>query len=103
MYTGSGPPVVETMQDRVKALTSEVARLKSRLAAQANDEDLMTFFFKYSNEERSYVEDLKERLASVVLHYHSTIRALANSHSIARSEQPKIVSKPSTPQTRRWI
>lgn len=54
--------LADTRMERITALSLEVARLKSRLASQANDEDLMTFLFKYSAEERSYLEDLKSRL-----------------------------------------
>ncbi|EKM54415.1 uncharacterized protein PHACADRAFT_258246 [Phanerochaete carnosa HHB-10118-sp] len=56
--------LAETRMDRIMALSSEVARLKSRHAAQANDEDLMNFFFKYSDEECSYLDDVKVRLVA---------------------------------------
>ena len=39
--------------------------MKSQLAAGANDEDLMTFFFRSSGEDVSYMEDLRKRLRYV--------------------------------------
>ena len=44
-------------------LQSELIRLKSRLAADAGDEDLLTFLYRESVDDITYVEDLRTRLA----------------------------------------
>ncbi|GJE95491.1 BRE1-domain-containing protein [Phanerochaete sordida] len=56
--------LADSRMERISSLLSEVARLRSRLAAQANDGDLVKFLFKCTDEERSYLEDLKTRLAA---------------------------------------
>ncbi|PSR81178.1 hypothetical protein PHLCEN_2v6513 [Hermanssonia centrifuga] len=56
--------LAESRSERIKILESEVKRLRTRLAAEANDEDLMTFLFKSTSEEVSYISDLKSRLAA---------------------------------------
>lgn len=43
-------------------MTLEVDRLKKRLAAKENDEDLLTFLFRDHAAESSYVDDLKQRI-----------------------------------------
>ncbi|KIP08412.1 hypothetical protein PHLGIDRAFT_88220 [Phlebiopsis gigantea 11061_1 CR5-6] len=53
--------LADTREERIIALASEVGRLKARLASDAHDEDLMTFFFK-SNEDITYIGDLRKRL-----------------------------------------
>ena len=47
----------------MKTLMLEVIRLRSRLAAEADDEDLLKFVLQCSTEERSYIDDLRSRLA----------------------------------------
>lgn len=54
-------------QERIQTLTLEVNRLKGRLAAEAGDEDLLKFVLQCSAEERSYIDDLKKRLAYVLI------------------------------------
>lgn len=56
---------IHSAQERITALQSEVGRLKARLASQAHDEDLMTFFFK-TNEDVTYIKDLRSRLELVI-------------------------------------
>ncbi|KAG5654397.1 hypothetical protein H0H81_003221 [Sphagnurus paluster] len=56
--------LVDSRADRIAALESEVARCKARLAAQANDEELMRFFMAGNTEEAVYFESLKERAAT---------------------------------------
>ncbi|KAH9949593.1 BRE1-domain-containing protein [Amylocystis lapponica] len=51
-----------TYTDRIKVLESEVTRLKTRLAAAANDEDLMSFLFRGSAGNATYLTDLKSRI-----------------------------------------
>lgn len=53
------------VQERVVVLQSEVTRLKTRLAARAGDEDLMTFLFKGGAGDTIYLDDLRNRLACV--------------------------------------
>ena len=62
------------MQDRIDVLHSEVTRLKTRLAADAGDEDLMSFLFDRAAEnatdststtDRSYVFGLRQKLSYV--------------------------------------
>ncbi|KAJ3553638.1 hypothetical protein NM688_g3503 [Phlebia brevispora] len=60
--------LVDSRSERIKVLESELTRLRTRLAADAKDEDLMTFFFKSGSEEVSYVADLKRRLAEAEEH-----------------------------------
>lgn len=55
------------VQERVRVFEAEITRLKTRIAAQGDDEDLMNFFFKSSGEDLTYVNDLKNRLAYVML------------------------------------
>ena len=43
-------------------LQSELCRLKSRLAAQAGEEDLMNFILNQSDTDINYIQDLKARL-----------------------------------------
>lgn len=43
-------------------LQSEVTRLQTRLAAASGNEDLMSFLFQ-NQQDVSYVDDLKRRLA----------------------------------------
>ncbi|KAI0071770.1 BRE1-domain-containing protein [Panus rudis PR-1116 ss-1] len=56
--------LAESRSERIKVLESEVLRLKTRLAAEAGDEDLLTFLFKGASEDLSYVNDLKQRLSA---------------------------------------
>ncbi|KAI0697245.1 BRE1-domain-containing protein [Cytidiella melzeri] len=55
--------LAETRSERIKTLVLEVNRLRARLAAEAGDEELLKFLFSCDDEERSYVIDLKNRLA----------------------------------------
>ncbi|KAI0031751.1 hypothetical protein K488DRAFT_86539 [Vararia minispora EC-137] len=48
---------------RLEVALSELARVKSLLAAQAGDEDLVAFFAREKSGDISYVDSLKERLA----------------------------------------
>lgn len=53
-------------QERIELLHSELLRLKSRLAAEAGDEDLMRFILRgYSEESKEYINDIKEKLRYV--------------------------------------
>ena len=49
----------------MKVLELEISRLKGTIAAQAGDMDLTAFFFRTAGEEKSYIEDLKQRLKCV--------------------------------------
>lgn len=53
------------LQERIAVLESENKRLKTRLAANEGDNDLVTFLWSSSSEGPSYVEDLKRRLSCV--------------------------------------
>ncbi|KZT72126.1 hypothetical protein DAEQUDRAFT_705813 [Daedalea quercina L-15889] len=53
----------ESRSERIELLRSEVMRLKSRLAAQSGDKDILWFVLRDDSEgSRSYVDDLKDRL-----------------------------------------
>ncbi|KAI0733141.1 BRE1-domain-containing protein [Fomitopsis betulina] len=53
----------ESRSERIELLHSELLRLKSRLAAEAGDEDLMQFILRgYSEESKEYINDIKEKL-----------------------------------------
>ncbi|EJF65375.1 BRE1-domain-containing protein [Dichomitus squalens LYAD-421 SS1] len=54
--------LAENRAERIAVLESENKRLKTRLAAQASDEDLLKFIWQSTVESPSYVEDLKQRL-----------------------------------------
>ncbi|KDQ57820.1 hypothetical protein JAAARDRAFT_178316 [Jaapia argillacea MUCL 33604] len=56
--------LAESCSGRVVVLQSEVKRLKSQLAANAGDPDLLAFCLSEKGEDVSYVEDLKSRLAA---------------------------------------
>lgn len=45
------------------ALESEIKRLKTRLAANAGDEDLLNFLWQSTSDSQSFVDDLKQRLS----------------------------------------
>lgn len=47
------------------ALESENKRLKTRLAANAGDEDLLNFLWQSTSDSQSFVDDLKQRLSYV--------------------------------------
>ena len=70
-------------QERIQTLTLEVNRLKGRLAAEAGDEDLLKFVLQCSAEERSYIDDLKKRLAYVLASYHQRYLFTLNLNSDA--------------------
>lgn len=54
---------VRCCKERIELLQSQLSRLKSRLAAEAGDEDLMRFILRgYSEESKEYINDIKERL-----------------------------------------
>ena len=50
-----------TPQERIELLTSEVRRLRARLAAGSGDEDLYSFLSNNHDINSDYVEDLRSR------------------------------------------
>lgn len=48
-------------QERIELLTSEVRRLRARLAAGSGDEDLYSFLLNNHDINSDYVEDLRSR------------------------------------------
>ena len=66
---------IAARKERIELLQSEISRLKSRLAAEAGDEDLMRFILRgYSAESKDHIDDIKERLrfvsVSIIFHPH---------------------------------
>ena len=57
-------------------LESELKRHKTQLAANADNEDLLSFFLRDNSEDVSYIDDLKNRVASVM-----TIHLLLLTHT----------------------
>ncbi|KAL5507408.1 BRE1 [Sanghuangporus vaninii] len=54
--------LAESRAERIELLLSEIRRLKSRLAAAAGDEDLLTFIQNDANVSKDYVEHVRKRL-----------------------------------------
>ncbi|KAL5523682.1 hypothetical protein ACEPAG_7855 [Sanghuangporus baumii] len=54
--------LAESRGERIELLLSEIRRLKSRLAAAAGDEDLLTFLQNDANVGKDYVEHVRKRL-----------------------------------------
>ncbi|KAK7692778.1 hypothetical protein QCA50_004411 [Cerrena zonata] len=80
--------LAETRSERINVLESAVTRLKTRLAAEAGDEDLMTFLFgQQGAEDASYVGDLKERLRAS----ETRVTELEQSLSFFQEEHPQVV------------
>ncbi|CAL1706865.1 unnamed protein product [Somion occarium] len=79
--------LAESRGDRIKVLESEVTRLKTRLAAESGDEDLMTFLFQHGAEEMSYVEDLRQKLRAA----EDRATSLEQSLSFFQEEHPDVV------------
>ncbi|KAI0789122.1 BRE1 E3 ubiquitin ligase-domain-containing protein [Abortiporus biennis] len=77
----------ESRADRIKVLESEVTRLKTRLAAESSDEDLMSFLFRCSSDDVSYIEDLKHRLSAA----EARSSALESSLSFFQEDHPDVV------------
>ncbi|KAJ8462214.1 hypothetical protein ONZ51_g11039 [Trametes cubensis] len=69
--------LAEARAERIAVLESESKRLKSRLAANAGDEDLVAFLWSSSSEGPSYVEDLKRRVSDAEARASSLEKALA--------------------------
>ncbi|CDO75357.1 hypothetical protein BN946_scf184966.g25 [Trametes cinnabarina] len=53
--------LAEARAERIAVLESETRRLKTRLAADSGDEDLVAFLWSNSTDSSSYVEELKRR------------------------------------------
>ncbi|OJT06362.1 E3 ubiquitin-protein ligase BRE1 [Trametes pubescens] len=70
--------LAETRAERIAVLESENKRLKTRLAANAGDNDLVTFLWSSSSEGPSYVEDLKRRLSETEARASSLEKTLAS-------------------------
>ena len=63
------------LQARIEVLQSELARVKSLLAAKAGDESLAGFLAAEKSGDITYVESLKERLSYVCYQRFSLLRA----------------------------
>ncbi|KAI0328649.1 BRE1-domain-containing protein [Cubamyces sp. BRFM 1775] len=69
--------LAEARAERIAVLESESKRLKSRLAANSGDEDLVSFLWSSSSEGPSYVEDLKRRVSDAEARASTLEKALA--------------------------
>ncbi|KAI1794073.1 BRE1-domain-containing protein [Ganoderma leucocontextum] len=56
--------LAENRAERIVALESQNKRLKTRLAANAGDEDLLKFLWQSTSDSPSFVDDLKQRLSA---------------------------------------
>ncbi|GBE81020.1 E3 ubiquitin-protein ligase BRE1 [Sparassis crispa] len=81
--------LAESRSERIKVLESEVTRLKTRLAADACDEDLLSFFSSDDAENVTYVSDLKSKLAAA----ESRLKALEISISTMQAEHPDVAER----------
>ncbi|KAL1939862.1 hypothetical protein VTO73DRAFT_9562 [Trametes versicolor] len=70
--------LAETRAERIAVLESENKRLKTRLAANEGDNDLVTFLWSSSSEGPSYVEDLKRRLSETEARASSLEKTLSS-------------------------
>ncbi|KAI0675260.1 BRE1-domain-containing protein [Trametes maxima] len=76
--------LAETRAERIAVLESENQRLKTRLAANAGDEDLVAFLWSNGSDGRSYVDDLKRRLSEAearATDLEKTVGALEGGHA----------------------
>ncbi|KAI0645645.1 BRE1-domain-containing protein [Trametes meyenii] len=85
--------LAETRAERIAVLESENQRLKTRLAANSGDEDLVAFLWSNTSDGPSYVDNLKRRLLEAearVVDLEKTVGALeggrADVAKIAQSE-----------------
>ncbi|KAI0703349.1 BRE1-domain-containing protein [Cerioporus squamosus] len=78
--------LAEARAERIAILESETQRLKARLAANAGDEDLMTFLWQSTSEDISYVDDLKRRLSAAEERVAALEKTLADRGDTAKSE-----------------
>ncbi|OBZ67158.1 E3 ubiquitin-protein ligase BRE1 [Grifola frondosa] len=78
--------LAESRLERINVLELELTRLKTRLAANAGDEDLMSFLFKDQQESSSYVDDLKQRLSTA----EERARSLEKSLSSLQEKHPDV-------------
>ncbi|KAF8635226.1 hypothetical protein AX17_004001 [Amanita inopinata Kibby_2008] len=81
--------LAESRSERILALESEVKRLKSRLAAEARDEDLMSFIFSENGDMSSnaYVDSLKSRALAA----ESRVAALEEMLAMLQGDQSDVV------------
>ncbi|EIN11960.1 BRE1-domain-containing protein [Punctularia strigosozonata HHB-11173 SS5] len=78
--------LAQTREERIAVLTSESTRLRSLLAANAGNEDLMSFFLREQSEGGSYIDDLKSRLHAA----EERASALEGSLASIQRENPDI-------------
>ena len=52
-------------QERIAVFELENKRLKTRLAANAGDEDLVKFLWENTSEDTTFIDDLRRRLSCV--------------------------------------
>lgn len=70
--TGTNEMSILILQERVEGLILEVKRLKSQLAAQTGQADVLAFLLSNGGKEDvSFVQDLQSRLRFVLSHSHS--------------------------------
>ncbi|KAA1474225.1 hypothetical protein DENSPDRAFT_873258 [Dentipellis sp. KUC8613] len=79
--------LAQNREERIVVLTSEVARLKSLLAAKAGDEDLTAFFLREKSGDVSYVDDLQRRLETA----EQRAKALEDQLSWFDADSPDVV------------
>ncbi|KAG8929829.1 E3 ubiquitin-protein ligase bre1 [Tulasnella sp. 418] len=76
----------KTSADRIAVLTSEIKRLKSRLAATSGEEDLYAFLSGNSDENMSYVKQLRAKLSEA----ENRIRVLEDTQKAFSEANPDL-------------
>ncbi|PFH53827.1 hypothetical protein AMATHDRAFT_136911 [Amanita thiersii Skay4041] len=80
--------LAESRSERIVVLESEVKRLKTRLAAEASNEDLMTFIAEDGNATTSaYIDALRNR----AINAEARVTALEQSLAIFQDDHPDVV------------
>ncbi|KAM5530764.1 hypothetical protein V8D89_015571 [Ganoderma adspersum] len=78
--------LAENRSERIVALESENKRLKSRLAANAGDEDLLNFLWQSTSDSQSFVDDLKQRVSAAEERTTALEKTLASVQGGGRGE-----------------
>lgn len=78
--------LAENRAERIVALESENKRLKTRLAANAGDEDLFKFLWQSTSDSPSFVDDLKQRLSAAEERTAALEKTLASVQGGGRGE-----------------
>ncbi|KAF8740809.1 hypothetical protein AX14_007181 [Amanita brunnescens Koide BX004] len=81
--------LAESRSERITALESEVKRMKTRLAAEAHDEDLMKYIFAEDGDATSgsYIESLKNRAIAA----EGRVAALEKTFGSFQADRPDVL------------